>query len=129
MYCADSIVYHIGGGTLPKSSSRKTYLNFRNNFTLLYKNLPSNRLFPVFFVRLMLDGVAGFIFLLTGGFKDMYAVTRAHFAFYRRMPSNRRKRRALQQKEVSCIYQGNLVWDHYIRKISKFSELKKEKIS
>jgi GT2 family glycosyltransferase len=129
MYCADSIVYHIGGGTLPKSSSRKTYLNFRNNFTLLYKNLPSNRIFPVFFVRLMLDGVAGFIFLLTGGFKDMYAVTRAHFAFYRRMPSNRRKRIALHQKKVSCIYQGNLVWDHYIRKISKFSELKKEKIS
>ncbi len=123
MYCPDSVVYHIGGGTLPKSSSRKTYLNFRNNFTLLYKNLPSGRLFPVFFVRLLLDGVAGLTFLLKGGFKDMYAVVRAHFAFYRRMPSNRRKRRALHQKEVSCIYPGNLVWDHYIKKINRFRDL------
>jgi GT2 family glycosyltransferase len=123
MYCPDSVVYHIGGGTLPKSSSRKTYLNFRNNFTLLYKNLPSSKLFPVFFVRLLLDGVAGLKFLLTGGFKDMYAVTRAHVAFYRRMPSNRRKRRALHQKDVSCIYQGNLVWVHYLKGVKRFSEL------
>ena len=36
MYCADSVVYHVGGGTLPKNSSRKTFLNFRNNFNLLY---------------------------------------------------------------------------------------------
>src|SRR4029079_8986319 len=38
-YCPDSTVYHVGGGTLPKSSSHKTYLNFRNNWMMLYKNL------------------------------------------------------------------------------------------
>ena len=59
MYCPSSTIFHIGGGTLPKNNPRKTYLNFRNNFFLLYKNLPANRLFPVFFTRLFLDGLAG----------------------------------------------------------------------
>jgi hypothetical protein len=127
MYCPQSVVFHIGGGTLPKSNSRKTFLNFRNNFTLLYKNLPSGKLFPVFFVRLLLDGVAGLKFLFTGGFRDMYAVTRAHFAFYRQLPKNRRKRRALKQAEVNCIYRGNLVWEHYVGGVKKFSGLRKAK--
>jgi GT2 family glycosyltransferase len=126
MYCPESVVYHIGGGTLPKSSSRKTFLNFRNNFTLLYKNLPAGKLFPVFFVRLILDGVAGIKFLVSGGFRDMFAVTRAHFAFCRQYGMNRRKRKALKQKDVNCIYRGNLVWDHYLRKVSKFTDLKPE---
>lgn len=123
MYCPQSVVYHIGGGTLPKSSSRKTYLNFRNNFTLLYKNLPARELFPVFFVRLFLDGVAAMKFLLTGGISDMFAVTRAHFSFYRHLGAHRKKRRALVQKDVNCRYQGNLVWEHYIRGIKRYSEL------
>jgi len=123
MYCPDSKVYHIGGGTLPKNSSRKTYLNFRNNFTLLYKNLPSKQLFPVFFVRLILDGVAGVKFLISGGFADMFAVTRAHFSFYRHLASHRRKRKTLQQKEVNCTYKGNLVWEHYVKGIKHYSDL------
>ena len=123
MYCPQSVIYHIGGGTLPKGNARKTFLNFRNNFTLLYKNLPQGKIFPVFFVRLMLDSVAGMKFLFSGGFRDMWAVVRAHFAFYRSLPANRKKRKAIQQKDVNCIYQGNLVWDHYIGGIKAFSEL------
>jgi GT2 family glycosyltransferase len=123
MYCPGSVVYHIGGGTLPKNAARKTYLNFRNNFTLLFKNLPAGRIFPVFFVRLILDGVAGVKFLVDGGFSNLSAVTRAHFAFYRRFPENRRKRRLLKHPEVNCIYRGNLVWDHYVAGKKKFSDL------
>ena len=77
-----SVIYHVGGGTLPKSSARKTYLNFRNNFMLLYKNLPQNRLWKVFAVRLLLDGLAGVRFLLQGHFWDVIAVIKAHFYFY-----------------------------------------------
>jgi len=66
-----SIVYHVGGGTLPKNSSRKTYLNFRNNFALLFKNLPKNRLWKVFIARLVLDGVAAIRFLTEGKYLEL----------------------------------------------------------
>ncbi|MEI6123305.1 MAG: glycosyltransferase family 2 protein [Bacteroidota bacterium] len=124
MYCPDSLVYHIGGGTLPKSSARKTYLNFRNNFSLLYKNLPKERVIPVFATRLLLDGVAAMKFLFEGGFKDFLAVTRAHFSFYRRFKLIRKKRKMILQQNVTRIYNGNIVTDYYLRKKKKFTDLK-----
>ena len=60
-----SCVYHVGGATLNKSNPRKTYLNFRNNLLMLYKNLPENELRHVMFVRALLDYVAAFKSLLT----------------------------------------------------------------
>ena len=53
-----SVVYHVGGGTLPKENPRKTFLNFRNNLLLLYKNMPDSRLRRVFFLRFWLDALA-----------------------------------------------------------------------
>jgi len=126
MYCPDSIVFHIGGGTLPKSSSRKTYLNFRNNFTLLYKNLPAKRLAPVFTARLLLDGIAAIKFLLDGGFKDFIAVSRAHLSFYRNIGKIRKKRKLQIQQKVRHIYHGNIVVDYYLLKRKKFTDLKKK---
>ena len=129
MVCPTSEVYHVGGGTLPKQSSWKTYLNFRNNFSLLYKNLPSEKLFKVFAIRLLLDGVAGFKFLLQGGVQDMLAVIRAHFYFYRNIGKLKEKRKMLKQENVSHIYQGNIVIDHYILRKKRFSQLKKDLFS
>ena len=118
-----SVVYHVGGGTLPKNSPHKTYLNFRNNFMLLYKNLPQNRLFTVFATRLMLDGIAGAKFLFEGHARDMIAVIRAHFYIYGHLKVLRQKRRQLQQRQVSHMYQGNIVWAHYMKGIKEFSKL------
>jgi len=123
MYCPDSVVYHVGGGTLPKKSSHKTYLNFRNNLSLLYKNLPSHLLLPVFAVRFPLDGIAALKFLIDGGFADFSAVMRAHFYFYRHFFYIRRKRHKITQSMVHGIYKGNLVKEYYIDKIRLFSEL------
>ena len=39
MLVPQSVVYHVGGGTLPKSNPMKTFLNFRNNLTMIYKNV------------------------------------------------------------------------------------------
>ncbi len=126
VYCPDSIVFHIGGGTLPKSSSRKTYLNFRNNFTLLYKNLPAKRLVPVFTARFLLDGIAAIKFLLDGGFKDFLAVSRAHLSFYGNIGKIRKKRKSQIQQKVRHIYHGNIVIDYYLLKRKKFTDLKKK---
>ena len=129
MVCPESRVFHVGGGTLPKQSSFKTYLNMRNNISMLYKNLPGHRLLPVFILRLLLDGIAAFKFLIDGGFADFWAVVRAHMSFYRRFPVHRKKRRSISHEEVSCIYRGNIVVDHFIRRKKKFSALPHHKFT
>ena len=123
MYCPSSVVYHIGGGTLPKASWRKTYLNFRNNCILLYKNLPDNLLLEVFAKRLILDGIAATKFLITAGFKDFFAVSKAHFSFYRSMGKTRQKRKKLKQRQVANIYKKNIVFEYYFRGKKKFTDL------
>jgi GT2 family glycosyltransferase len=123
MYCPDSVVFHVGGGTLPKKSAQKTYLNFRNNLSLLYKNLPHELVFRVFAVRFTLDGVAALKFLLDGGFRDFYAVLRAHLYFYSHFAELRRKRKQLTQGNVHGIYKKNLVKEYYINKKTLFTQL------
>lgn len=123
MYCPESIVFHVGGGTLPKKSSHKTYLNFRNNLVLLFKNLPSEQLLPVFLIRFPMDAVAAFKFLFDGGFGDFGAVIRAHLYFYRNFPYLKNKRKNLIHKNVTCIYKGYIVLDYYLRRKKTFPEL------
>ncbi|MBC8319482.1 MAG: glycosyltransferase family 2 protein [Bacteroidetes bacterium] len=123
--CPSSIVYHVGGGTLPVGSARKTYLNFRNNFVLLYKNLPSDKLMSVLIVRMFLDGLAALKFLFQGGFSDFIAVIRAHNYFYRNWKSIKRKRKETVRNAVNKIYEGNIVVEHYLLRKSKYSDLKK----
>ncbi len=124
-----SVIYHVGGGTLPKSSARKTYLNFRNNFMLLYKNLPQNRLWKVFATRLFLDGLAGIRFLMQGNFQDIVAIIKAHFYFYGHLGILKQKRIRLKQKQVSCIYHGSLIFAHFFKGIKTFSQLNRKKFS
>ena len=126
MYCSSSSIFHIGGGTLPKNNPQKTYLNFRNNFFLLYKNLPSKRLFPVFFIRLFLDGIAGMKFLFEGDLKDVIAVTRAHFSFYSSLRRLNRERKKIKHSQVSCVYKRSIVFDHYLNKKKSFLQLDKQ---
>lgn len=82
-----SVVYHVGGATLKKENPRKTFLNFRNNLLMLYKNLPQEELASVMRVRGMLDYVAALNFLLRGQFANAWAVVRARCAFRRLRPS------------------------------------------
>lgn len=129
MYCGKSKVYHVGGGSLNKSSPRKTYFNMRNNAIMMYKNLPRRKLYPVFFFRFLLDFAAAVKFLIDGGIKHFFAVLRAHIGFYFSYKKNRYKRMLIPHKNVSKIYQGNIVFDHYLHKINRFSQLNPEKFS
>lgn len=123
MYCPDSTIFHIGGGTLPKHNSRKTYLNIRNNITMLYKNLEEERLLKILAARILLDYVAAVKFLFDGGFKDMAAVIKAHFYFWRHLPLLRKKREKIPHLKVSQIYWGNIVMDHYLGRKKSFLQL------
>jgi len=127
MYCGESTIYHIGGGSLDKSAPRKTYLNIRNNSTLLYKNLPKNELYPVFLARFFLDLIAAFKFLIDGGFKHFAAVARAHIGFYFSYKKNRLKRSRIDHRKVLQIYQGNIAIDHFFKGKKKFSQLNKSR--
>ncbi|MBR1834257.1 MAG: glycosyltransferase family 2 protein [Bacteroidales bacterium] len=123
-YCPQSVVYHVGGGTLPKSNPHKTYLNFRNNMALLYKNLPQNRLAWVMVCRVVLDYVAAFKFLMERKPKEFSAVVKAHRAFYKWMPRLKMKRqRRGQQHPVSCIYPRLILVDYYLLGHHLFSQL------
>lgn len=124
-YCPLSTVFHVGGGTLPKSNPRKTYLNFRNNMALLYKNLPKHRLAWVMCSRIVLDYVAGLKFLMERKPKEFSAVVDAHKAFYKWLPQLKKKRQGLkQQSRVSGMYQGLLLIDYYLLGKKKYSDLK-----
>ena len=127
--CPQSKIYHIGGGTLPKSSARKTYLNFRNNISLLYKNLPLNRVFWVIAYRILLDWVAAVKFLFGASLADFWAVIRAHFAFYRRIPSLRKKRGEILIRQVGQMYQRNIVFENFLRGKKTFVELDPEQFT
>ena len=94
-----SIVYHVGGGTLDAGSPFKTHLNFRNNLKMLFKNLPLPYLFFIIPIRLVLDGVAALTFLnKPKGIGHLFAVMKAHFAFYFEIPKLITKRRKISQK-------------------------------
>ena len=124
VYCPQSVVYHVGGGTLPKSNPFKTQLNFRNNLAMLYKNLPSNRLWWVLVVRMVLDGVAAIKFLLEGHRGEYQAVRKAHKEFRARKESLRAKRRAIAPHSVPQVYRGALLVEYYLLHRHTFSQLR-----
>jgi len=116
-----SVIYHVGGGTLPKNVSKKTYLNFRNNLFLLLKNLPKNKLLPVFLLRFPLDAIAAIFFLFQGHFKDTTAVFRAQLSFLRQYRIVKRKRDNINENVYKQTYQQSIVFQHYIKKKKQFN--------
>lgn len=127
MYVGHSTVYHLGGGTLPKSNPRKTFLNFRNGLVLLYKNLPAHTLIPLIFGRMLLDGIAFVDFLLVGYPRDAFAVFRAHISFYWGIRTWHKRRKAARKGVINDthpeIYSGSIVWEHFVLKKKKVSEI------
>lgn len=123
-----SSVFHVGGGTLNKVSPRKTYLNFRNNLVTYTKNRSGSFLFLKILYRLVLDGVAGTKFLLSGDGKHCWAVLKAHFAYYGSLGSTLKKRKALKRMPAykvsgTGILKGNIVGLYFIGKKKKYSEI------
>lgn len=103
-----SVVYHLGGGTLPNNSPRKLFLNFRNSLFTLYKNLPSKGLFLKLFLRMSIDGLIALVYLLKGEFSYFKAVFDAHIAFYGSIKQLKIKRSKLKisEKQLVPIYKG-----------------------
>lgn len=111
-YTGKSEVYHVGGGTLNKQSAQKTYLNIRNNLSMMLKNLPFPKLIWLIFFRLCLDGVASFYFAYKNGFSHLWAVARGHFGFYAQLQGTLKRR---QKYQKSHYYQTKwLIFKHFL---------------
>jgi hypothetical protein len=124
----DSQVYHVGGGTLPKSNPMKTFLNFRNNLTMLYKCLPDSELHHVMRWRWFLDYLAAWeMLLLKRNLGDFRAIYRARRAFKRWRKDFESDRRAIQASRVDEKIpeqrRFSLLWQYYAKGRKTFSTL------
>ena len=115
-----SVVYHLGGGALPMNHPKKLFLNYRNNLLMLHKNLCAKQRKKIFFARVLLDTMAGGLFLLKGQWSNTRSVIRAYKAF-------REMRKAYPVPEssmsLSGIYPRSIVLDYFLRGKKKFSDL------
>lgn len=126
-YVPQSIVYHVGGGTLNSENPRKTYLNFRNNLLLLYKNLSENDLRKTLFIRFFLDYLAAFQFIISGKWENAKQIY-----FARRDFCNEKKRFFYKRKEnlektvlhkIPEIFPQSIVFQYYLKRKKYFSEI------
>ena len=117
-----SVVYHLGGGSLPAGNPRKTYLNFRNNLLLLHKNIPLSERKRMLFKRRLLDTVAWAKFILTFDFKNASAILKAH-RDYRKMSKNYNLSPHTNLLKSFPQSRVNIIVDYYLRRIRNYSRL------
>ncbi len=113
-----SKVYHVGGGTLHVEHPHKTYLNFRNNLFLLYKNLSPKQLFPVLFLRFFMDYLAAFQLFITGKPQNAKTVLKARLDYRKMLPSFKSKReenlRKTTQTHIPEIARKSVILSYYL---------------
>lgn len=118
-----SVVFHVGGASLSAENPRKTFLNFRNNLRMLYRNLPDNRLRKVFRLRRGLDLLAALFFLLSGKPGDAKAVLKAWQDFRTSKPE--RLPVGDREQAYKSLYQHSLLLRYHIARERTFSSLKR----
>ena len=122
--CPISVVYHVGGGTLPKGG-RKVFLNFRNNLIMLAKNLPLSELVWKVPMRLGLDAISAYKGLLSGDLSFFMAIAKAHFSFFGYLMSGKiiRTENTKPMKSLQGVYGGSVVWQYFIKNKHHFDKI------
>lgn len=126
-YVPSSVVYHLGGGSLPHGSPRKVFYNYRNSLLMLLKNLDHSVISKIF-LRLILDGISGIRSLLQGKPAETWAIIRAHFSFYGMIQKTLSKRKAIKKLSIidtptHLVMNRWLITEYFLRGKRKFSEL------
>ncbi len=125
MCCPASVVYHVGGGTLPKGNSRKVFLNFRNNLIMLSKNLPVREKIWKLPLRIMLDALFAWKSLSAGYSNAFGAVLKAHISVFAWWVTKKNEK-AIRRKPLSIlngVINKPIVWAYFIKKKKRFSEI------
>lgn len=127
--CPHSVVYHVGGGTLPKGNERKVFLNFRNNLIMLAKNLPRRQLVWKIPLRILLDIVSAWKSLLGGQAIYFKAIMEAHFAFGRWLIAGRNRSVFPRRRggRLQGWYLHSIAWKHFVQGKKTFGEIVKNK--
>ena len=133
MVVPEGKVYHVGGSVISYGSFSKIFHNYRNNLIMLYKNLPASSLWKILPVRLILDQIAALKALVTGHFTEWRAICWADIQFLFKLSKWKKNRKQAQGFNVNSnirgVYQKSIVYDVFVNKKVKFSELNKELIS
>ena len=119
-FTPESIVYHLGGGSLPMDSPRKVYYNFRNSLFMLWKNYSTSSLLKRIPVRIILDTIAAWKSLLGGKPKEWIAVLKAHVHFVIKLPLMHKKRKSLRSKRIepsepATMSAFSIVWQYFVK--------------
>lgn len=123
-----SHVYHVGGATLKKENPQKTYLNFRNNLLMIYKNAPDCQLKKIMLFRKVFDNVAALKFLASGDYAAFKAVRKARRDF-KAMRSGYDKARAENMKltvttRIPEVLKSSILYKYYLGFKHTYSLLK-----
>ncbi len=122
IFCiTESEVFHVGGGTLNASSPCKTFLNYRNNLIVLAKNLPFPQSFYKVFIRLFLDGFSALLFLKRGEWKHIWAIIKAHWAFYAYLLFAKKQVQNLPKK--ANLSKFSVVWAYFVKGQKTFQNI------
>lgn len=119
-YCGESKVYHVGGGTLNRSNPLKTYLNIRNNRTMLYKLKNEAHLFKALFVRNFLDVLFMLKMLMSGEVQEAKAIFNGWWDYVKRKPDTQR---TVHRKWLTTIYRRSIVWQYFFKGKKTFNTL------
>ena len=120
-----SVVYHVGGGTLPMGDRKKVYLNFRNNLIMMTKNLPVLEKAWKIPLRIFLDTIAAYRSLIDGNFSTFISITSAHLHYLEWVFIGKRGKKfsKLKMKNIRPVYDGSIAWQYFIKQKKTFSEI------
>jgi GT2 family glycosyltransferase len=125
-YEPNSVVYHLGGGSLPPSNPRKLFYNYRNNIAMLVKNLPASRLLPVMIARNALDNIAMLRTLGKGDVRSFAAMWKASVVSTFSIRKNWKKRLdPLRIRRQVPLAPFSVVWQYFAKNRKTFTELPK----
>ncbi len=121
--CPESVVWHLGGGTLPMDHPGKLMLNYRNNLLMLYKNLTKGSFRRVLFCRFFMDFAASLLFLLRGEFKNFCTVFKAYHSFFTMRRGVKRVGEGASTMKMAMIYPRSIIVAYYLKRVKSFSHL------
>lgn len=126
MFSPTSLVFHLGGGSLPMGAPRKVYYNFRNSLFMLWKNLPATQLWYKIPVRFGLDALAALRAILGKHPTEFIAILRAYIHFFKAMPQIHKKRASIHQHPTAQVLSPVvIVWQYFVLKKTRFSDFMK----